>query len=214
MRFLSLILSLWLPVAGAAPSPATTASSFASPPNLLVWGDSLSAAYGIDASTGWVALLQQRLQAEGYGYRVVNASVSGETTTGGLSRLPRALQLHRPQVFVLELGGNDGLRGLPLATSRKNLERMIQLVQAKGAKVLLLGIKIPPNYGARYANGFEQTYLDLAKKYQVPLIPFFLDGVALNPQLMQRDGLHPRAEAQPILLKNVWPALQPLLRKR
>lgn len=180
---------------------------------LLVFGDSLSAAYGIDAKAGWVSLLDKRLRSEGYGYRVVNASVSGETTTGGLSRLPRALATHKPSVVILELGANDGLRGLPLATSRANLDEMLRVCRAQGARVLLLGMKMPPNYGPRYTEGFEKAYRDLAKLHRAELVPFFLDGVALNPKLMQPDGLHPVAAAQPRLLANVWAGLAPLLRK-
>ncbi|MDW8259029.1 MAG: arylesterase [Gammaproteobacteria bacterium] len=211
LRAWILILSVCLsvPAAHAAQAPAGAAA-----PTVLVFGNSLSAAYGLSAKEGWVSLLAQRLQREGYGYRVVNASVSGETTAGGLSRLPRALQLHQPAVVILELGGNDALRGLPLATTRDNLEKMLQLSQRAGARVLLLGIRVPPNYGPRYSRDLEQVYRDLAARYRVPLVPFFLDGVALNPQLMQTDGLHPNAAAQPQLLANVWPLLQGLLRKR
>ncbi len=189
------------------------AGAITSQRTLLVFGDSLSAGYGIDASAGWVSLLDKRLRAEGYGYRVVNASVSGETTTGGLSRLPRALATHRPALVILELGANDGLRGLPLETSRANLEQMLQACRVAGVRVLLLGMKMPPNYGPKYTTGFERLFSDLAKTYRVPLVPFFLDGVALNPALIQADGLHPTAAAQPLLLRNVWPRLAPLLRK-
>jgi acyl-CoA thioesterase I len=160
---------------------------------------------------GWAALLQARLTKQGYGYRVVNASVSGETTTGGLTRLPRALRLHAPAIVILELGGNDGLRGLPLADTRGNLARMIELSTAAGARVLLVGMKIPPNYGARYADGFERLFADLARERRVPLVPFFLDKVALAPGLMQSDGLHPTARAQPIMLDTLWPVLRPML---
>ena len=189
------------------------AGAITSQRTLLVFGDSLSAGYGIDASAGWVSLLDKRLRAEGYGYRVVNASVSGETTTGGLSRLPRALATHRPALVILELGANDGLRGLPLETSRANLEQMLTACRVAGVRVLLLGMKMPPNYGPKYTTGFERLFRDLAKTYRVPLLPFFLEGVALNPTLIQADGLHPTAAAQPLLLKNVWPRLAPLLRK-
>lgn len=178
---------------------------------LLVFGDSISAGYGIKAGEGWVALLQKRLASQGYGYRVVNASVSGETTSGGSARLPRALELHKPRVLVLELGANDGLRGLPLDVSRSSLAAMIELAQAREAKVLLLGMRIPPNYGPRYAEGFARMYVELAKKYKVPLVPFFMEKVALRSDLMQSDGLHPTAAAQPLLLDTVWPALRPLL---
>lgn len=178
---------------------------------ILVFGDSISAGYGIKAGEGWAALLQKRLASQGYGYRVVNASVSGETTSGGSARLSRALELHKPRVLVLELGANDGLRGLPLDVSRSSLAAMIESAQANDAKVLLLGMRIPPNYGPRYAEGFAHMYVELAKKYKVPLVPFFMEKVALRSDLMQSDGLHPTAAAQPLLLDTVWSALRPLL---
>jgi len=180
-------------------------------PTILVLGDSVSAGYGLASNEGWVALLQSRLQTQGYGYRVVNASVSGETTTGGLARLPRALSVHRPQIVIVELGGNDGLRALPLGTSRRNLERIIETSQASGARVLLLGMKIPPNYGPRYSQGFEQLFRDLARRYRLPFEPFFLEKIALAPGMMQADGLHPTAKAQPVMLDTVWPVLKPML---
>lgn len=182
-------------------------------PTILVLGDSVSAGYGLAAGEGWVALLQARLKAQGYGYRVINASVSGETTTGGLSRLPRALSLHQPKIVILELGGNDGLRALPLDTSRRNLERIIETSRASGAEVLLLGMKIPPNYGPRYSQGFEQVFKDLARRYRLPFEPFFLEKIALVPGMIQADGLHPTAKAQPIMLETVWPVLKPMLRR-
>jgi len=185
----------------------------AQPQNLLVFGDSLSAAYGLRTDQGWVALLQKRLQSEGYGYTVVNASVSGETTAGGRSRLPRALAQHKPVLVVLELGANDGLRGLPLKDARANLEAMIKAIQRANAKVLLVGILVPPNYGPRYSSGFEQMYLQLAAELKLPFVPFMLDGVALDPQLMQEDGYHPRAEGEPRVLDNVWKHLRPLLER-
>lgn len=177
-------------------------------------GDSLSAGYGIRAEEGWVALLQRRLQEQGYGYRVVNASVSGETSSGGAQRLPRALQLHKPAIVVLELGANDGLRGLPLATTRANLTRIVETSRRSGAKVLLVGIRMPPNYGPRYTEEFERMFRDIASRHRLPLLPFLLEGVALDPALMQADGLHPTAGAQPKLLENVWPVLEPMLGKR
>ncbi len=181
-------------------------------PTLLVFGDSISAGYGLDDVThGWVALLQTKLEQAGYGYRVVNASVSGETTAGGLARLPRALALHHPQIVVLELGGNDGLRALPIAPMRANLAKMIELSRAAGAKVLLLGIRIPPNYGQDYTEQFRATYPDLGRDLKVAVVPFLLDGIALTPGLMQADGIHPDEQGQPRLLANVWPALLPLL---
>jgi len=182
-------------------------------PTILVLGDSVSAGYGLANGEGWVALLQARLKAQGYGYRVVNASVSGETTTGGLARLPRALSVHRPDIVIVELGGNDGLRALPLETSRANLEKIIQASKTTGAKVLLLGMKIPPNYGPRYSSGFEQTFRDLARRYRLPFEPFFLEKIALQPGMMQADGIHPTAKAQPVMLDTVWPVLEPLLRR-
>ena len=162
---------------------------------------------------GWVTLLQARLKAQGYGYRVVNASVTGETTTGGLARLPRALALHRPAVVIVELGGNDGLRALPLETSRGNLEKIIATAKDSGARVLLLGMKIPPNYGPRYSAGFEQVFRDLARRHKLPFEPFFLEKIALAPGMMQADGIHPTAKAQPIMLDTVWPVLVPMLKR-
>ena len=202
-------LPVGLLLASAVPAAATPAAKPA--PAILVVGDSISAGYGLAADEGWVALLQRRLKSQGYGYRVVNASVSGETTTGGLARLPRALAVHRPQVVVIELGGNDGLRGLPLETSRANLERMIVLSQEAGARVLLLGMKIPPNYGAKYSSGFEQVFRDLARRHKLAFEPFFLSKIALEPGMIQADGLHPTAKAQPAMLDTMWPALAPLL---
>lgn len=183
----------------------------ANPPKLLVLGDSISAGYGIRIEEGWVALLASRLREQGYGYQVVNASVSGETTAGGLARLPRALNLHNPGIVVIELGGNDGLRGLPLDTIRRNLERMILAARSSGAKVLLIGMRMPSNYGPQYVTGFFANYQELAKRYATPLVPFIMEGVALDGRLMQADGVHPTAAAQKRLLDNVWPVLKPLL---
>jgi acyl-CoA thioesterase I len=188
-------------------------TAVASSRTILVFGDSLSAAYGIRPEQGWVALLAQRLQGQGYGYQIVNASVSGETSSGGLQRLPRALQLHQPRVVILELGANDGLRGLPINEMRANLAQMVQLAQGAGAQVLLLGIRMPPNYGPRYTEEFAGVYPQLAAQYRVPLVPFLLDKVALDPALKQEDGLHPNAAGEKPLLENVWPYLQPLLKK-
>jgi acyl-CoA thioesterase-1 len=178
---------------------------------ILVFGDSLSAAYGLRSEQGWVALLQKRLQAQGYEYGVVNASVSGETTSGGLQRLPRALELHKPVLVILELGANDGLRGLPLDTIRANLERMVGLAQQSGAQVLLVGIRLPPNYGPRYGNDFAALFDSIAAHFHLPLVPFLLEKVALNPQLMQADGLHPDAAGEGPVLDTVWPLLMPML---
>jgi len=178
-----------------------------------VLGDSLSAGYGIRLEQGWVALLQGRLQAQGYGYRVVNASESGETTGGALALLPRALVKQQPAVVIVELGGNDGLRGLPIEEVRANLDAILRLSETSGARVLLIGMRIPPNYGPAYAGAFHDLYGRLATQHRVPLVPFFLDGVALEEGLMQEDGLHPNAAAQPKLLEQVWPMLRPLLQK-
>jgi acyl-CoA thioesterase-1 len=188
-------------------------NAVASDRTILVFGDSLSAAHGIRPEQGWVALLDARLKAQGYGYEVANASVSGETSSGGLERLPRALKLHQPGIVILELGANDGLRGLPLGSARDNLAQMVRLAQASGARVLLVGIRMPPNYGRRYADDFVRVFPDVANQYHLPLVPFLLAGVALDPELMQEDGLHPNARAQPQLLDNVWPYLKPLLKK-
>lgn len=180
---------------------------------ILVLGDSLSAGYGVKVGSTWVALLQTRLATQGYGYRVVNASVSGETTGGARTRLPRALELHKPSIVVLELGGNDGLRGLPIKQVRANFETMIDLSRQAGAQVVLVGMRMPPNYGAEYADAFHALYRELAQKYQLPLVEFFLEGVALDDNLMQADGIHPTAAAQPKLLDNLWPVLAKVLKK-
>lgn len=178
---------------------------------LLVLGDSISAAFGLDTRQGWVSLLEQRLAAEGFDYQVVNASVSGDTSAGGLARLPTLLAEHRPQLVIVELGGNDGLRGQPPAQLQQNLAAIIQGARESGARVLLLGMQLPPNYGARYNALFSQVYADMAGAAQVPLLGFFLDGVGGVPALMQGDGIHPNAAAQPRLLDNLWPQLKPLL---
>jgi len=180
---------------------------------ILVLGDSLSAAYGIRPEQGWVALLEKRLQAQGYGYDVVNASISGETTSGGLQRLPRALKLHSPGIVILELGANDGLRGLPLDTTRANLQKMLDLAKGAGARVLLVGMRIPPNYGQRYTTDFAQMYHDLAARDTLPLVPFLLESVALDPSRLQDDGLHPNASGEPLVLNTLWPQLAPMLKK-
>jgi acyl-CoA thioesterase-1 len=208
MRFLLLLICL---PAGAlaVPEPAHAAASVR--PAILVMGDSLSAGFGIPQQDGWVALLQRRLDAQGYGYRVVNASVSGETTEGGLARLPRALAVHRPAIVILELGANDGLRGLPLTELRANLESMIGQSKQAHARVLLVGARIPPNYGAAYADKFHALYGELARIHRTALVPFFLEPVALRDDLFQADMLHPGVAAQPMLLDHLWPRLLPLL---
>ncbi len=191
---------------------AATAAVARAENTILVFGDSISAGFGIAVENGWVALLQAKLQDQGYGYQVVNASVSGETTAGGLSRLPRALALHHPQIVVLELGGNDGLRALPIAAMRANLSKMVRLARAAHASVILLGMRIPPNYGPEYTAQFQRAYRDVAKA-RVAFVPFFLDDVAMTPALMQADGIHPNVRGQPRLVANVWKVLRPLLRK-
>ncbi|HET7370089.1 MAG TPA: arylesterase [Gammaproteobacteria bacterium] len=180
---------------------------------ILVVGDSLSAAHGIPAEAGWVSLLSKRLEQQGYDYRVVNASISGDTTSGGLARLPAALDRYQPAIVVLELGGNDGLRGQPVSTMRSNLHRMIELSQQAGARVLLVGVRMPPNYGPVYARQFHQVYRQLADKMDVALVPKILAGIAAHPDLMQADRIHPVAAAEPKVLDNIWPVLEPLLRK-
>jgi acyl-CoA thioesterase-1 len=186
-----------------------TCSAAASERTLLVFGDSLSAAYGLRTDQGWVTLLQQRLQAQGYGYRVVNASVSGETTDGGRNRIARALSQHHPELVILELGGNDGLRGLPVKEIRANLAQILADIRKSGSKVLLVGVMIPPNYGRQYTQAFTAIYQSL----NVPLVPFLLEGIALNPELMQADAIHPNQAGQPRALENVWTYLHPLLRR-
>jgi acyl-CoA thioesterase I len=191
-----------------------TASAKAEAPVILVFGDSISAGYGLaHVEQGWVELLKTRLKAQGYGYQVVNASVSGETTAGGLARLPRALNLHRPKILILELGANDGLRGLPIPQMRENLTRMVEQASAAGAKTLLLGMRMPPNYGPEYTEQFRLVFSDLAREKRLPLVPFLLSNIALSEKLMQDDNLHPNVLGQPVLLDNVWPSLQPLLTK-
>jgi acyl-CoA thioesterase I len=179
--------------------------------SILVLGDSLSAAYGIAQARGWVALLEERLKRERLDYSVVNASISGETTAGGLARMDFTLQKHKPRIVVLELGANDGLRGLPVAQMKKNLAAMIERAHQSGARVLLVGMKMPPNYGPQYTDAFEATFADLAKQHKAALLPFLLEGFADNPEMFQGDRIHPTAEAQPLILERVWQALRPLL---
>ena len=205
LRALYLILTLMgvLPLMNMVMAAETTA-----PSKILVWGDSLSAAYGIPVDKGWVNLLQQKLQNN---VVINNGSISGETTAGGLTRLPAALQTYQPDYVLLELGANDGLRGIKTDTMQGNLEQMIQLAQQAKAKVVLLGIKLPPNYGSAYTQKFEAVYTNLAKQYNLPLVPFLLDGIAQNWDLVQADGVHPTAAAQPMVLDNVWKVLQSVL---
>lgn len=178
---------------------------------VLVFGDSLSAAYGLEPDEGWVTLLEERLEDGNYPVTVANASVSGETTSGGVARLPAALKAHQPDLVILELGGNDGLRGLPVTQMRANLQEMIEYSLDSGADVLLVGIQIPPNYGPRYTEPFYAQYQELAEAYDLALLPFLLEGIADNPDLMQNDGVHPVADAQGMIMANIWPVLAPML---
>ncbi len=179
---------------------------------VLVLGDSLSAEYGIARGSGWVSLLERRLQSEDIDARIVNASVSGETTSGGRTRLPSLLGQHHPHTVVIELGGNDGLRGLPVPQTQSNLDAMIDAAKKAGAKVLLVGMQIPPNYGRAYADSFAGMYGDLARRYKVALAPFMLEGVAQDVNKFQADRIHPLASAHPTILNNIWPHLAPLLK--
>ncbi|MFV3370266.1 arylesterase [Pseudomonas sp. NY15435] len=178
---------------------------------LLVVGDSISAGLGLDTSLGWVSLLDKRLKEQGFDYQVVNASISGDTTAGGLARLPALLSEQKPKLVVIELGGNDGLRGMAPAQLQQNLNAMVQQSQKSGAKVMLLGMRLPPNYGQRYTDAFAKVFDSVASEQKVPLVPFFLEGVGGVQDMMQADGIHPAVAAQPKLLDNVWPTLKPLL---
>jgi acyl-CoA thioesterase I len=198
-HLLFVLLGLW--------STAATAGG-----NILVYGDSLSAAYGISPKQGWVALLEERLREEKFDYRVVNASISGETTSGGAARIDTALKKNTPNVLVVALGANDGLRGLPVSEMRRNLGIIIKAAQHAKARVLLVGMRVPPNYGARYAREFEQSFADLAKEYRTAYVPFLLEGVIEQRTNFQEDNLHPVASAQPRMLDTVWPGLKPLLK--
>jgi acyl-CoA thioesterase-1 len=181
---------------------------------IVVVGDSLSSGYGIAAGQSWVAMLEDRLQSEGYGYQIVNASIAGDTSAGGLARLPRLLAQHDPAIVVIELGGNDGLRGTPVAALRGNLTKMIELAQQSGAEVVLAGMQIPPNYGPAYTQALAAVYPDLAQQFGAKLIEFLLADVALNRELMQPDGIHPNAAGQEIVFANVWQVLGPMLMPR
>lgn len=198
---LSMVFVAWSPQAWAAK------------PVILVYGDSLSAGYGLAQQQGWVHLLEKKLENENYSYTVANASISGETTSGGLSRLATTLVKIQPAIIVLELGANDGLRGLPVKNMADNLKAMIEQSKTAGAKVLLLGMKIPPNYGPGYTQSFSETYIQLSKQQKVSLVPFMLENVAAKRELIQDDGLHPNLQGQPIILENIWQSLKPLLKK-
>jgi acyl-CoA thioesterase-1 len=180
-------------------------------PAVLVFGDSLSAGYGIDVDQSWVSLLQERLEHQGYEHRVINASISGETTEGGAARIDAALQAFSPELVILELGGNDGLRGFPPARMKTNLKRMVVSAEQSGAAVILLGIRIPSNYGSRYSQAFEAVFREVAEDTGIAWVEFFMDGIALNDELLQADRIHPTAEAQPVLLDNAWPTISATL---
>jgi len=182
-------------------------TSHAQEPTILIVGDSLSAGFGIDVDQSWATLLQSRLEEQGYEYRVVNASIGGETTEGGATRIDRALANFSPALVILELGGNDGLRGIPASRMQDNLENIISKSEASGAAVVMLGIRIPTNYGRRYREAFEKVFRDLANQHDIPWIEFFMEGIAFNEDLMQSDGIHPNATAQPLLLDNAWPII-------
>ena len=184
----------------------------AAPRTILILGDSLSAAFGIDVRAGWVALLEQRLALEKLDYKVINASISGDTTANGLARLPPLLEKHRPAVVIVELGGNDGLRGQTPEQVKHNIAAIVAKAKAQNARVLLVGVPLPPNYGKRYLERFQRAFRDVAAEQNVPLVASIIDGVADDRALMQRDGIHPTAQAQPRMLENVWRELQPLLR--
>jgi acyl-CoA thioesterase-1 len=191
---------------------AVSGAALCAEKSILVFGDSLSAAYGIAQARGWVALLAERLKREHPDYIVVNASISGDTSSGGAARIQKSLQQHEPAVLILELGANDGLRGLPVAQMKQNLGRIIEQAQKTGARVLLVGMKLPPNYGPQYTEMFEAAYAELAKRYKTALVPFLLEDFATRPELFQPDRIHPSAEAQPLMMERVWKGLQPLLR--
>jgi len=184
-----------------------SAANGADTPTVLVFGDSLSAGYGIDVDQSWTALLQARLEQQGYEHRVINASISGETTEGGAARISQALESFSPALIILELGGNDGLRGFPSSRMRGNLDKIISTSKASGAAVVLLGIRIPSNYGPRYIEEFDNVFRQAAADNDIPWIEFFMEGIALNEELMQGDGIHPNAAAQPLLLDNAWPII-------
>jgi acyl-CoA thioesterase-1 len=191
----------------------TAAAAQSAPRSIVVLGDSLSAAYGIAQARGWVALLAERLKRERADYSVVNASISGDTSAGGAARIRRTLEQHKPAIVILELGANDGLRGLPVASIKQNLGAIIEQSQKAGARVVLVGMKMPPNYGPDYTRAFEATFGELAKQYKTALVPFLLEDFAEKQELFQPDRIHPTAEAQPLMLERVWKALQPLLNR-
>ena len=205
--FSAVYVALLLTQAAATVAEDSPSAGSSPQPKILIFGDSLSAAYGIGEDEGWVTLLAERLAQEDSELEVVNGSVSGETTTGGRARLPSLLERYNPAFVLIELGGNDGLRGLPLSLMRENLTDMIQLSLSSGATVMIAGMQIPPNYGPRYTEPFFAQYAELAEEFDLYLIPFLIDGIPQQPELMQADGIHPKAEAQSMILDNFWPVL-------
>jgi len=193
---------------------AASASAYSAPKTVLVLGDSLSAEYGLVRGTGWVALLDQKLKAQKIDAAIVNASISGETTSGGLTRLPALLTQHKPEVVVIELGANDGLRGLPVAAAEANLRSMVTLAQKNHARVMLVGMRMPPNYGRAYTDKFFGMYKEVSTELKAPLVPFMLEGVAQEPGMFQPDRLHPLATAHPTILANIWPTFSALIKQR
>jgi acyl-CoA thioesterase-1 len=204
---MKVILSLLLSIVGLIPCSVSASDS----PVLLILGDSLSAGYGMDREHSWVHLLELRLEQNGHSYRILNSSISGDTTQGGLARLPRLVDRYQPEIVIIELGGNDGLRGINPDVTRENMTHMVRYSQQAGAQVLLAGIKLPPNYGTAYLQQFESIYTDLAAEYDTLLVPFFMDGIVFEPGLLQSDGIHPNEKGQPVLLENVWTVLAPEL---
>ncbi|WP_090533086.1 arylesterase [Paraburkholderia sartisoli] len=212
----SICAAAWIAIVPHAADAASTATRTVAPtsgkPVIVVLGDSISAEYGLPRDTGWVALMRQRLADERIDYNVANASISGDTTSGGLARLPALMQRLKPSVVIVELGANDALRGVPLATTKDNLRTIIEQSQKARAKVVLVGMYVPPNYGPEYTQKFHGLYGDLSKQFHVPLVPFLLAGIEDKPDMFQADQIHPTQQAQPVLLNNVWPTLKPLLR--
>ena len=208
-RFLALLLAALLACTGLVHAQSGPAA-----PTVLVLGDSLSAGYGLSAGQGWVDLLQKKIAANGFAHRVVNASISGDTTAGGRSRIGAALQAHKPEVVIIELGGNDGLRGATIASVKANLESMVETAQKAGAQVLLLGMQLPPNYGANYVRQFAALFGDIAKSRNTGLVPFILQGFGERPEMFQPDRIHPTAQAQPLMVETVWPELKKLLSRQ
>ena len=187
--------------------------AYAQTPAILIFGDSLSAGYGLARGAGWVDLLGKRLADQNYPHRLINASISGETSLGGKNRIAKVLAQNRPAIVVLELGANDGLRGYPIEQLRANLEAIVRSSKRHGARVLLIGMRVPPNYGARYARDFAQAFTVTAKQYNLPLVPFLMEGFAQSREMFQSDGVHPGAQAQPMMLDTVWTRLEPMLKK-